>query len=270
MGDVETPIHYYRVFIRSNINIVQILISNDDGYLAPGIKVLAQALKEIADITVVAPDRNRSASSHSLTLTRPLRITTHQNGFYSVDGTPSDSVHLAITGVMKDNHPDMVISGINDGANMGDDVLYSGTVAAATEGRFLGYPSIAVSMGSFNPKHFESAGKAVLKLITAIQDKPLKPDTILNVNVPDLPWDEIKGFKATRLGNRHKSEDAIIEKDPRGVDIYWVGPPGPEQDAGEGTDFHAVRSGFVSVTPLQIDLTRYESLNELSGWLETC
>ena len=249
---------------------MQILISNDDGYLAPGIQILAQALGAIADVTVVAPDRNRSASSHSLTLTRPLRVTDHKNGFLSVDGTPSDCVHLAITGLMKDKSPDMVISGINDGANMGDDVLYSGTVAAATEGRFLGFPAIAVSMGAFNPKHFESAGIAVVKLVESLKNKPLKYDTILNVNVPDLPWDEIKGFKATRLGNRHKSEDVIIEQDPRGVDIYWVGPPGPEQDSGEGTDFYAVRSGFVSVTPLQIDLTRYESLDELSGWLETC
>jgi len=249
---------------------VRILISNDDGYLAPGIHALANALESIADITVVAPDRNRSASSHSLTLTRPLRVTSHNNGFKSIDGTPSDCVHLAITGLMKDQHPDMVISGINDGANMGDDVLYSGTVAAATEGRFLGYPSIAVSMGSFNPQHFESAGIAVIKLIEILKNKPLKADTILNVNVPDLPWDQIKGFKATRLGNRHKSEDAVLDKDPRGVDIYWVGPPGPEQDSGEGTDFYAVREGYVSVTPLQIDLTRYDSLQDLSGWLETC
>jgi len=249
---------------------VRILISNDDGYLAPGIHALAEALESIADITVVAPDRNRSASSHSLTLTRPLRVTSHANGFKSIDGTPSDCVHLAITGLMKDQHPDMVISGINDGANMGDDVLYSGTVAAATEGRFLGYPSIAVSMGSFNPAHFESAGIAVKKLVDILKNKPMKPDTILNVNVPDLPWDQIKGFKATRLGNRHKSEDAVIDKDPRGVDIYWVGPPGPEQDSGEGTDFYAVREGYVSVTPLQIDLTRYDSLEDLSGWLETC
>ena len=249
---------------------MRILISNDDGYLAPGIHALAEALESIADITVVAPDRNRSASSHSLTLTRPLRVTSHANGFKSIDGTPSDCVHLAITGLMKDQHPDMVISGINDGANMGDDVLYSGTVAAATEGRFLGYPSIAVSMGSFNPAHFESAGIAVKKLVDILKNKPMKPDTILNVNVPDLPWDQIKGFKATRLGNRHKSEDAVIDKDPRGVDIYWVGPPGPEQDSGEGTDFYAVREGYVSVTPLQIDLTRYDSLEDLSGWLETC
>lgn len=249
---------------------MRILISNDDGYLAPGIHALAEALESIADITVVAPDRNRSASSHSLTLTRPLRVTSHANGFKSIDGTPSDCVHLAITGLMKEHHPDMVISGINDGANMGDDVLYSGTVAAATEGRFLGYPSIAVSMGSFNPQHFESAGIAVKKLVDILKNKPMKPDTILNVNVPDLPWAEIKGFKATRLGNRHKSEDAVLDKDPRGVDIYWVGPPGPEQDCGEGTDFYAVREGYVSVTPLQIDLTRYDSLEDLSGWLETC
>lgn len=249
---------------------MQILISNDDGYLAPGIKALSEAIRSIADVTVVAPDRNRSASSHSLTLTRPLRVTHHQNGFISVDGTPSDCVHLAITGLMKEQPPDMVISGINDGANMGDDVLYSGTVAAATEGRFLGLPAIAVSMASFNPQYFESAGKAVVKLVQSIQKNPIRTDTILNVNVPDLPWDQIKGFKATRLGNRHKSEDVICTTDPRGQNIYWVGPPGPEQDAGEGTDFHAVRAGYVSVTPLQIDLTRYESLQELSGWLESC
>lgn len=270
MGDVSTSIHYYRVFIRSNINIVQILISNDDGYLAPGINALAQALEKIADINVVAPDRNRSASSHSLTLTRPLRVSTAANGFHYVDGTPSDCVHLAITGLLRDKQPDMVISGINDGPNMGDDVLYSGTVAAATEGRFLGLPAIAVSMGAFNPRHFESAGIAVVKLVQSLLAKPLNHDTILNVNVPDLPWDEIKGFKATRLGNRHKSEDVIIDKDPRGIDIYWVGPPGPEQDAGEGTDFHALRAGYISVTPLQIDLTRYDSLKDLSGLLDEC
>lgn len=270
MGDVKTPIHYYRVFSRSNNNIVQILISNDDGYLAPGINALAQALSKIADVDVVAPDRNRSASSHSLTLTRPLRVTINANGFKCVDGTPSDCVHLAITGLLKDKQPDMVVSGINDGPNMGDDVLYSGTVAAATEGRFLGLPAIALSMGSFDPQHFESAGIAAVKLVESLLNKPLNHDTILNVNVPDLPWDEIKGFKATRLGNRHKSEDVIVEKDPRGADIYWVGPPGPEQDAGEGTDFHAVRSGFISVTPLQIDLTRYDSMDDLSNWLESC
>ena len=249
---------------------MQILISNDDGYLAPGIEVLASALAQIADVNVVAPDQNRSASSHSLTLTRPLRVSEHANGYKSVDGTPSDCVHLAITGLLKDKQPDMVISGINDGPNMGDDVLYSGTVAAATEGRFLGLPAIALSMGSFNPQYFESAAIAAVKLVESLINKPLNHDTILNVNVPDLPWEEIKGFQATRLGNRHKSEDVIIDKDPRGVDIYWVGPPGPEQDAGEGTDFNAIRTGYVSVTPLQIDLTRYETMKDLSSWLEQC
>lgn len=249
---------------------MRILISNDDGYLAPGIQVLAKALEAVADITVVAPDRNRSASSHSLTLTRPLHVADHKNGFKSVDGTPSDCVHLAITGLMKDNQPDMVISGINDGPNLGDDVLYSGTVAAATEGRFLGFPAIAVSMGGFNPWNFESAGIAVVKLVESLLKQPLNHDTILNVNVPDLPWGQIKGFKATRLGNRHKAEDVIIGSDPRGEDIFWVGPPGPEQDAGEGTDFHALREGYVSVTPLQIDLTRYESMADLSDWLTSC
>ena len=249
---------------------MRILISNDDGYLAPGLVTLAETLAQHTDITVVAPDRNRSASSHSLTLNRPLRLNRHDNGFYSVDGTPSDSVHLAITGVMKDQQPDMVISGINNGANMGDDVLYSGTVAAATEGRFLGFPSIAVSMACFEPQHYQSAANAVVAMVKQLESGTLAADTILNINVPDLPWEQINGFQATRLGNRHKSEDVIRQQDPRGHDIYWVGPPGLEQDAGEGTDFWAVKQGYISVTPLQIDLTRYDSLNELSGWLDLC
>jgi 5'/3'-nucleotidase len=247
---------------------LHILLSNDDGYLAPGLEVLASSLKKNAELTVVAPDRNRSAASNSLTLERPIRAQQIENGFYKVDGTPTDCVHLAITGLLK-QEPDMVISGPNDGPNMGDDVLYSGTVAAATEGRFLGYPAIAVSMCSYAPEHYESASIAVDKLLASISDSALPKDTILNVNVPDLPWNKIKGFKATRLGARHKSEGVIEEKDPRGIPVYWVGPPGDEQDAGEGTDFHATKNGFVSVTPLQIDLTRYDSLKNLNTWLES-
>lgn len=245
---------------------MHILLSNDDGYLAPGLKILADALKKNAEITVVAPDRNRSAASNSLTLERPIRAQQAENGFYKVDGTPTDCVHLAITGLLK-QEPDMVISGPNDGPNMGDDVLYSGTIAAATEGRFLGYPAIAVSMCSYEPVHYESASIAVTKLLADIKSSALPKDSILNINVPDLPWQQIKGFKATRLGARHKSEGVIIDKDPRGIPVYWVGPPGDEQDAGEGTDFHATKNGFVSVTPLQIDLTRYDSLKNLTTWL---
>ncbi|MDQ1363089.1 MAG: 5/3-nucleotidase [Pseudomonadota bacterium] len=247
--------------------LVHILLSNDDGYLAPGLKILADCLSRQARVTVVAPDRNRSAASNSLTLQRPIRALPAENGFIKVDGTPTDCVHLAVTGLLKNSLPDMVISGPNDGPNMGDDVLYSGTVAAATEGRHLGLPAIAVSMNSYQPTHYLSACRAVERLLSQLAGSSLPADSILNVNVPDLPWEQIKGFKATRLGARHKSEGVVEQKDPRGLPIYWVGPPGDAQDAGEGTDFHAVRNGYVSVTPLQIDLTRYDSLPKLTDWL---
>ena len=245
---------------------MHILLSNDDGYLAPGLTILAESLKKHGQVTVAAPDRNRSAASNSLTLQRPIRARIAENGFYKIDGTPTDCVHIAITGLL-DDEPDMVISGPNDGPNMGDDVLYSGTVAAATEGRFLGYPAIAVSMCSFDPQHFASASKAIDVLLNQLSRSALPQNTILNVNVPDLPWHEIKGFQATRLGARHKSEGVVEQKDPRGESIYWVGPAGDEQDAGEGTDFYATRNGYISVTPLQIDLTRYDSLPKLNQWL---
>lgn len=245
---------------------MHILLSNDDGYLAPGLAILAKCLSEKMQVTVVAPDRNRSAASNSLTLQRPLRAQQVENGFYKVDGTPTDCVHLAITGLL-DREPDMVISGPNDGPNMGDDVLYSGTVAAATEGRHLGLPAIALSMCSYQPEHFVSACRAVEVLLKRLHDMPLPKNSILNVNVPDLPWEQIKGFQATRLGARHKSEGVVRAEDPRGDAIYWVGPPGNEQDAGEGTDFFATRNGFISITPLQIDLTRYDSLQKLDQWL---
>ncbi len=246
---------------------MRILLSNDDGYQAPGLKALVDGLSAIATVTVVAPERNRSGASNSLTLERPLRANTMDNGFISVDGTPTDCVHLAITGLLK-SEPDMVVAGINDGANMGDDVLYSGTVAAATEGRFLGFPAMAVSMASYAPKHFATAARVAKEMIERIQLHPLSADTILNVNVPDLPYAEIKGYQATRLGHRHKAEPVIKDSDPRGRLIYWVGPAGAEQDAGPGTDFHAVREGYVSVTPLKIDLTRHEFLPEMQAWLD--
>ncbi|AFT67075.1 MAG: 5'/3'-nucleotidase SurE [Cycloclasticus pugetii] len=246
---------------------MHILVSNDDGYLAPGLSALANKLSEVARVTVVAPDRNRSAASNSLTLDMPLRVQQMDNGYFSVDGTPTDCVHLAITGLLKED-PSIVFSGINNGENMGDDVLYSGTVAAATEGRFLGLPSIAISITSSKPRYFETAANIAVLLLNQLMVKELPADTILNVNVPDLPLTEIKGLKATRLGQRHRSEPVIEGRDPRNKKIYWVGPPGAQQDAGEETDFYAVENGYVSITPLKIDLTNYQRLNTLNDWLE--
>lgn len=247
---------------------MHILVSNDDGYRAPGIAVLAEALSVAHEISIVAPERNCSGASNSLTLERGLRASKVAENSYFVDGTPTDTVHLAVTGLL-DKTPDMVVSGINAGANMGDDVLYSGTVAAAMEGRHLGLPAIAVSMDSYTPDHYETAAIAVVKLLADLNEASFAANTILNINVPDIPWSEIKGFKATRLGNRHKSEGVIVQEDPRGDLMYWVGPPGEAQDAGEGTDFYAVSQHYVSITPLQIDLTRYNTLNELENWLKT-
>jgi len=245
---------------------LHILVSNDDGYRAPGIAALADALSAEYDITVVAPERNCSGASNSLTLERGLRASQVSDNCFFVDGTPTDTVHLALTGLL-DKQPDMVISGINAGANMGDDVLYSGTVAAAMEGRHLGYPAIAVSITSYTPEHFDTAAIAVVRLLKQLNTAAFASNTIFNINVPDVPWEEIRGFRATRLGARHKSEGVIVQDDPRGDPMYWVGPPGEAQDAGEGTDFHAVNNNYVSITPLQIDLTRYDSLAELKGWL---
>lgn len=244
-----------------------ILLSNDDGYAAAGLKALAKALGAHVDITVVAPEANRSGASNSLTLDVPLRASRAESGFLKVNGTPTDCVHLAITGLL-DREPDMVFAGINHGANLGDDVIYSGTVAAATEGRFLGLPAVAISLAASNPQHFDTAGQVAVALLQRIRRHPLPPDTILNVNVPDRPWEDLRGFQSCRLGQRHKAEPVVRAKDPRGREIYWVGAAGPEQDAGPGTDFHAIRQGFVSVTPLQIDLTRYDRLETLAHWLE--
>jgi 5'-nucleotidase len=245
---------------------MRILVSNDDGYRAPGIVCLAGALAEIAQVTVVAPERDRSGASNSLTLTNPVRAHRAENGFIYVEGTPTDCVHLAITGLL-DEEPDMVVSGINAGANLGDDVIYSGTVAAAMEGRFLGAPAMAVSLVGPESRYYETAARVVLRLIEGLALSAVPRDTILNINVPDVPWDRLAGIEVTRLGHRHKAEPMIRSQDPRGRPIYWVGPAGAEQDAGPGTDFHAVGRGFVSVTPLHVDLTRYSAMEELSRWV---
>jgi len=246
---------------------MKILISNDDGYMAEGIRALADAMSSLGDITVVAPDRNRSGASNSLTLENPLRVNKLDNGVYRVEGTPTDCVHLAITGLL-DDEPDMVIAGINAGANLGDDVLYSGTVAAAIEGRFLGLPAVAISLNGHTATHFKTAAWAAKKLISQLLSSSLPADTILNVNVPDLPIDKITGFESTRLGRRHKAEPVIKELDPRGRAMYWVGPAGEEEDAGPGTDFDAINRGAVSVTPLQIDLTHYDAIDGVANWLQ--
>jgi 5'-nucleotidase len=245
---------------------MRLLLSNDDGYSAPGLVSLADGLRNFADVTVVAPDKNRSGASNSLTLQQPLRATTVADQVIKVDGTPTDCVHLAITGLL-DEEPDMVFSGINHGANLGDDVLYSGTVAAATEGRYLGLPAVAISLDSHDASYFDAAVQVAIDLFKQLQHQPLPQDTILNVNVPNLPIDEIVGYQSTRLGQRHKAEPVIKAFDPRGHAIYWVGPAGPEQDAGPGTDFYAVSHGYVSVTPLKIDLTHHNAIAQLGEWL---
>ena len=246
---------------------MRILLSNDDGWRAEGLRVMAQALKEFAAVTVVAPERDRSGASNSLTLDAPLRLRHEEPGIISVDGTPTDCVHLAVTGLL-DEAPDMVVSGINAGANLGDDVIYSGTVAAAMEGRFLGFPAVAVSLVGSASRNYATAARFTADLVKRLVSHPLPADTILNVNVPDLPWGEVEAVEATRLGHRHRSEPVHKATDPRGRPIYWIGPPGREQDAGPGTDFNAIRRRCISVTPIQIDLTRYTAIDNLSQWLQ--
>lgn len=245
---------------------MRILLSNDDGYFAPGLGCLAQALGEVGEITVVAPERDRSGASNSLTLDRPLMVRRASNGFLYVNGTPTDCVHLAVTGLL-DHTPDLVVSGINHGANMGDDTVYSGTVAAATEGYLLGIPSIAVSLTSFRGAHFETAAAVARELVERHRRTPFPEPMLLNVNVPDLPMAELAGMRVTRLGKRHKAEAVVKSVNPRGDTVFWIGAAGAAQDAGEGTDFHAVAEGAVSVTPLQMDLTRFSQLEALRGWL---
>ena len=240
---------------------MKILVSNDDGYLAPGIAALAEAMAAIAEITVEAPDSNRSGSSNSLTLDRPLRVCRAQNGFYSVNGTPSDCVHVALTGIM-DERPDLVVSGINQGQNMGDDTLYSGTVAAATEGFLFGIPAIAFSQMHHGWQHLDAAARVARDIVLRRMDR-LQEAWLLNVNIPNLPYESLGRTVATRLGKRHQSEPVIRTHDPQGNEIFWIGPPGAALDSGEGTDFHATAQGCVSVTPLRIDLTHTAQLDAL-------
>lgn len=247
---------------------MKILVSNDDGYLARGINVLADALAEVADVVVVAPDRNYSGASNSLTLHSPLRIHEVSENRFFVNGTPSDCVHLALSGLL-DEDPDLVVSGINHGANLGDDVIYSGTVAAAMEGRYLGLPAIAMSLVGQRPVHFETAAKVAVDLVGRLDADALPTDVLLNVNVPDRAFDALTGVTATRLGFRHRSEPLIQTTDPQGKEIYWIGPAGPGQDAGPGTDFHAIEQGAVAVSPLKVDLTRHETVPQLEEWLRT-
>jgi len=244
------------------------LISNDDGYQATGIELLAAAMSEMGEVTVVAPDRNRSGASNSLTLDSPLYVKKAENGFYFVNGTPTDCVHLAITGLI-DSEPDLVISGVNAGANLGDDVLYSGTVAAAMEGRFLGCPALAVSLASENPVHFEAAVRVVVNMVNSLSENSLVNDLLLNINIPDLPFEQLGDIEVTRLGYRHMAEPAIKSLDPKNQEIYWIGPPGAGDDAGAGTDFYAIEQGNISITPLQTDLTRYNALDKVSAWVKT-
>jgi 5'-nucleotidase len=245
---------------------MRILLSNDDGYLAPGLAQLADSLGDLAEIIVVAPERNRSGASNSLTLDLPLHLGKAANGYLYVSGTPTDCVHLAVTGLLE-RQPDMVVSGINLGANMGDDTIYSGTVAAATEGYLLGVPAIAVSLASFAGRHFETAGRVARELVQRFTSTPFADPVLLNVNVPDVPYADLRGIQVTRLGRRHKAEPAVKSVSPRGETLYWIGPAGPAADAGEGTDFHAVEHGWVSVTPLQIDLTHAAQLGQVRTWL---
>lgn len=241
------------------------LLSNDDGYQATGLGILAEALKAVGEVSVVAPDRDRSGASNSLTLDAPLRAETADNGFVFVNGTPTDCVHLAITGLLA-REPDMVISGINAGANLGDDVLYSGTVAAAMEGRFLGMPAMALSLVGETPEHFDTAVYVALAMIDKINHQTIDTNLLLNINIPDVAVSQLNGYEITRLGNRHKSQPAQKSQDPRGRTIYWVGPVGAEQDAGPGTDFFAINHKSVSITPMQVDLTAHSSLDNLGQW----
>lgn len=249
---------------------MRVLVSNDDGVEAPGIHVLAKYMAQLGEVTVVAPDRDRSGASNSLTLDAPIRLRSLGGRRYSVAGTPTDCVHLALSGLL-DHEPHIVVSGINDAANLGDDVIYSGTVSAAMEGRFLGLPAIAVSMVSKDgvAEHFDTAGRAVVELVKRLVADPLPADTILNVNVPDEPWERIRGYAVTRLGRRHRSAPSVEETDPRGRPIWWIGPAGAADDAGPGTDFHAIRERKISITPIHVDLTRYQALEKVSSWMRS-
>ena len=246
---------------------MRILLSNDDGYFAPGLAARAEALCEVGDVVVVAPEQNRSGASNSLTLDRPLFLKKAANGFYYVNGTPTDCVHLAVTGML-DTLPDIIVSGVNLGANMGDDTIYSGTVAAATEGYLLGIPSIAVSLTSFEGKNFSTAGRVARELVERFSRQPVWDPILLNVNVPDIPYSQLNGQEVTRLGRRHKAEPVVKTVSPRNETLYWIGAAGAAADAGPGTDFNAIERGCVSITPLQIDLTHTGQLASVAQWMK--
>lgn len=246
---------------------MRILLSNDDGYFAPGLAALAEALQGLGEVVVVAPEQNRSGASNSLTLDRPLHLKQAANGYYFVNGTPTDCVHLAVTGML-DQLPDIIVSGINHGANMGDDTIYSGTVAAATEGYLLGIPSIAISLNGYESNNFATAGQVARELVERFIRDPIKEPVLLNVNVPDIPHVDIKGMEVTRLGRRHKAEPVVKMKSPRNETVYWIGAAGAAADAGPGTDFNAVERGVVSITPLQIDLTHAAQLPSIRQWMK--
>ena len=245
---------------------MRILLSNDDGYFAPGLAALAEALGALGEVTVVAPERDRSGASNSLTLDRPLQIRKAANGFFFVNGTPTDCVHMAVTGLL-DFEPDFVVSGVNSGSNMGDDTLYSGTVAAATEGYLLGIPAIAVSLVGHEFVHYATAARVAHELVARIARAPFGAPVLLNVNVPDVPYESLKGMEVTRLGRRHKAQPVIQGKNPRGETVYWVGPAGAAREAGPGTDFNALERGAVSVTPLQVDLTHGNQIPLVNDWI---
>jgi 5'-nucleotidase len=245
---------------------MRILLSNDDGYLAPGLAALHEALKPLADVTVMAPEQNCSGASNSLTLWRPLSVLRSANGFYYVNGTPTDSVHIALTGML-DHTPDLVVSGINNGQNMGEDTLYSGTVAAATEGIMFNVPAIAFSLVDKDWAYLESAARVAAEIVKHYLDAPLPGHPLLNVNIPNLPYEQLREWRVTRLGKRHPSQPVIRQTNPRGEPIYWIGPSGSARDASEGTDFHAVAQGYVSITPLQLDLTHTAMLPATRDWV---
>ena len=248
---------------------MRVLVSNDDGVDAPGIRILAEGLRAAGhDVVVVAPDRDRSGASNSLTLDLPVRVSKVDDHTWRVHGTPTDCVHVALAGLLEDE-PDIVVSGINTCGNLGDDVIYSGTVAAAMEGRFLGLPALALSLCTCegSPRTYETAARAAVEIVARLATDPLPADTILNVNVPDLAWDAIAGFEVTRLGNRHRAEECVSQVDLRGRQWFWIGPAGAEQDAGAGTDFHAIRTGNISITPIHVDLTRYQALEQVASWV---
>jgi 5'-nucleotidase len=245
---------------------MRILLSNDDGYFAPGLAALAEGLAPLGEITVVAPERDRSGASNSLTLDRPLQLARAHNGFLYVNGTPTDCVHMAVTGLL-DFEPDVVVSGINSGSNMGDDTLYSGTVAAATEGYLLGIPAIAVSLVSKEFKHYATAARVARELVERLARAPFGAPVLLNVNVPDVPYESITGYEVTRLGRRHKAQPVVAGKNPRGETVYWVGPAGAAREAGPGTDFNALERGAVSITPLQVDLTHADQIPLVGKWI---